>query len=641
MWDCSDGNKNQNFVYDSNTHMMKNKHADKNGDFFCLRNSDKIVGGKVEMWKCDTEDVFQQWWHDPWNNLLKASHGGQKVDLCLDAAQRGNTNGGKVNVWKCDANNRNQQWNVDSEVGVVTDEPDTGLVKSIQGLCMDASQRSTFGGKVHMWGCDESNKNQEWTYDVQTRQVKNANSDFCLRNQDVKNGGKVSMWKCQTDDFAQRWYYNQWSGLLTSGKKGDGKMMCLDANARTTRGGKISVWECNENNANQRWHMDTTGHIGVDNENSGLFKNLYGKCVDASQRNTEDGNVHMWDCSSQNKNQIWEYSEITKQVKNKYGKCLQHKGKKNGSDLRMSSCDVNENDQKFWYDSWNMRVSAGYANGKQFCIDGNKRDANGGNLGLWECNNDNKNQNFNFDSQELDAIDCVGAWGEYGTCALGTETCGPQTKTRTYAVSTFANFGGKSCANMNADTESSTDCAPIECPEIVDLELAIDETIESFTQDKQDTLIQKIAKQLGVDTSSVSITVGQKANPISSRRLSEALLITVTISVLPSQVTDQIEKIESPSFAAATGCTFVAFKPTAGSSMCATCKWIPNAANGKGKIEVVHYINSQSHGEKGLQHKCYHLDGVCKCLCQDDTFISGGVVSHHGHDDHAGRRLFA
>merc|ERR1712028_286080 len=96
----------------------------------------------------------------------------------------------------------------------------------------------------------------------------------------------------------------------------------------------------------------------------------------------------------------------------------------------------------------------------------------------------------------------------------------------------------------------------------------------------------------------VKITVGAKANPV-SRRL----------------VVAEVEKLESEAFAKATGATFLQFKPTKGangvSKMCATCKW-----DGK-KIIVTHYINAQKHGEKGLQHKCYHDGDTCKCVCKN------------------------
>ena len=40
----------------------------------------------------------------------------------------------------------------------------SGQIKATHGKCLDASQRNRNGGKVHMWQCNVSNKNQQWTY---------------------------------------------------------------------------------------------------------------------------------------------------------------------------------------------------------------------------------------------------------------------------------------------------------------------------------------------------------------------------------------------------------------------------------------------------------------------------------------------
>jgi len=108
------------------------------------------------MWSCDKNNKNQQWIYVLSTGLIKNRHG-----ICLDASQRG-SKGGKVHMWTCDKNNKNQQWTYNSS---------TGQIKAKHGICLDASQRSSKGGKVHMWTCDTNNKNQQWTindvsYDV-------------------------------------------------------------------------------------------------------------------------------------------------------------------------------------------------------------------------------------------------------------------------------------------------------------------------------------------------------------------------------------------------------------------------------------------------------------------------------------------
>ena len=57
-------------------------------------------------------------------------------------------------------------------------------------------------------------------------------------------------------------------------------------------------------------------------------------------------------------------------------------------------------------------------------------------------------------------IDCVGSWGEYGSCST---TCGPGTKTKEYSVTTHAQHGGQECPANDGDTED-TDCNEAPCP---------------------------------------------------------------------------------------------------------------------------------------------------------------------------------
>jgi len=125
---------------------------------------------------------------------IKATNG-----ICLDASQR-SQNGGKVHMWKCDTKNQNQQWSYNSA---------TGQIKNDHGICLDASQRGTRGGKVHMWTCDTNNKNQQWVYNASTGQIK-ARHGICLdASQRTTVGGKVHMWSCDTRNLNQQWTIKQ------------------------------------------------------------------------------------------------------------------------------------------------------------------------------------------------------------------------------------------------------------------------------------------------------------------------------------------------------------------------------------------------------------------------------------------------
>jgi len=234
-------------------------------------------------------------------------------------------------------------------------------------------------------------------------------------------------------------------------------------------------------------------------------------------------------------------------------------------------------------------------------------------------------ENFN---QAFPVVDCVGGWSTTETCNAGTKGY----STQTYAVTGEPKNGGLKCPFDHGATQTE------ECVQPVDIEFSVAETEESFTAAKQEDFAQAVADKLGIDRSQVKLSIGVKKNPI-SRRLSEGLIITITIEVFASEVFENLVTLESEEFseqvATASGVTptFEQLKPAAGSNICATCKWI-DFGNGTGKIEVIHYINSQKSGEKGLQHKCYHIGDVCKCICKETAFVAGGVVSHKGHIGH-------
>lgn len=115
------------------------------------------------------------------------------------------------------------------------------LIKNRDGICLDASQRNRRGGKVHMWNCNEKNKNQMWTYNRITGQIRN-NHGICLdASQRNLRGGKVHMWTCNTQNKNQMWDYDHTSGQIKN-KHG----ICLDASQRGKRGGMSSHYSTRE-----------------------------------------------------------------------------------------------------------------------------------------------------------------------------------------------------------------------------------------------------------------------------------------------------------------------------------------------------------------------------------------------------------
>merc|ERR1719162_173568 len=77
---------------------------------------------------------------------------------------------------------------------------------------------------------------------------------------------------------------------------------------------------------------------------------------------------------------------------------------------------------------------------------------------------------------EMKPVDCVGSWSKFGTCS---KTCGTGAQQRTFTTTTQVAHGGNPCEAAHFDVESK-ECATNECPEVIDIELVIEETEESF-----------------------------------------------------------------------------------------------------------------------------------------------------------------
>ena len=134
------------------------------------------------------------------------------------------------------------------------------------------------------------------------------------------------------------------------------------------------------------------------------------KCLDAAQRNSNGGKVHMWGCNSGNANQFWEYNKKTGQIKSEYGKCLDHGANyKNGGKVHMWNCDSgNVNPNRQWkvtkLSSGKFRITP--RNNNHVCLDGAHHGSNGGKVHLWSCTSQgtrgrDEHHNRKFTIQEI------------------------------------------------------------------------------------------------------------------------------------------------------------------------------------------------------------------------------------------------
>ena len=133
---------------------------------------------------------------------------------------------------------------------------ESNLVKNRHGICLDANQRNTNGGLVHMYACDPANKNQQWSYDESTGLIKNLDGICLDANPRKTNGGTVKMYQCEAHNPNQQWDYNKITGQI---KNRDG--ICLDASERNTNRGQVHMWGCDTANENQQWNIPSS--IGI------------------------------------------------------------------------------------------------------------------------------------------------------------------------------------------------------------------------------------------------------------------------------------------------------------------------------------------------------------------------------------------
>jgi len=109
--------------------------------------------------------------------------------------------------------------------------------------------------------------------------------------------------------------------------------ICLDASQRNRKDGEVHMRNCDANNKNQQWSY---------NPSTMQIKATDGICLDANKRNTMGEEVHMRNCDVNNKNQQWNYDPSTMQIKSKDGICLDA-----GGDVRMYDCNINNINQQW------------------------------------------------------------------------------------------------------------------------------------------------------------------------------------------------------------------------------------------------------------------------------------------------------
>lgn len=128
---------------------------------------------------------------------------------------------------------------------------------------------------------------------VEDRQI--VMGDFCLNIAygSKKEGANVILWSCSAENERD---HRLWDVTDQGPIKSMLSGMCLDAAQSDDDSGNLEVWQCKPNVRNQKWSMRDTGLIRA-----------FGKgdqCLRAD-RQEQSSNVRLADCDPNDPNQVW------------------------------------------------------------------------------------------------------------------------------------------------------------------------------------------------------------------------------------------------------------------------------------------------------------------------------------------------
>lgn len=120
-----------------------------------------------------------------------------------------------------------------------------GRLKDKAGKCLD------FGGeRVHLWECQEENKNQLWRYDDATHHIiAHQRSPDTITSKCLDTGTEIRIADCMDGSDVQAWTLND-NGSISVHKAGE-VAMCLDTKDFWPR-----AWPCDEASQYQKWSSE-------------------------------------------------------------------------------------------------------------------------------------------------------------------------------------------------------------------------------------------------------------------------------------------------------------------------------------------------------------------------------------------------
>jgi len=258
----------------------------------------------------------------------------------------------------------------DSPSAALEDDDDSTKysIVGIDGKCLDVHGDIESGSDVQLYECSGSSK-QEWTYNVDTKEIKSG--DFCLdvKGASANNGANIQIYHCNGGDN-QKWY--PYADQKVPGETQGIGGKCVDVrHGETDDGTTIQLYDCNDG-GNQKWAF-----LSADVAQP-IVNRLDGKCLTSDGEFHNGVNVVVKECTTSSRKWVYEPGEHGRIKSEPVGKCLDiHNKHDNSSNVQMWDCNGGD------LQEWSYHADTGEIKSGGYCLDVDEGD--GTNVQIYGC----------------------------------------------------------------------------------------------------------------------------------------------------------------------------------------------------------------------------------------------------------------
>ena len=245
---------------------------------------------------------------------------------CLDAHDA--VNGTSIHIFDCEGND-NQKWSYN---------PDTREIKNLDGLCIDVKGGSANdNADVQVADCNGKD-GQKWTpyADGEVPGQMQGIGGKCLDvlHSGTDNNTNVQLYGCNDNGSGQKWAFLSAEVAQPIVSRSDGK--CLTSDGEFHNGVNVVVKDCSD--SSRKWAYDPEKHGRIVAEPAG-------KCLDIDHHHENNANVQMYDCHDGDDKQAWVYYANTGEIKS-LDYCLEVQ--QGGTNVQINGCAGGSNQRWEW-----------------------------------------------------------------------------------------------------------------------------------------------------------------------------------------------------------------------------------------------------------------------------------------------------